>query len=336
MNNQMNMNFNQMNNQMNMNFNQMNNPMNNLMNNMILNQMNNINFNQNETMNLVQKHKDTIDREYIKYANKQYFLDNKDPKKILKYFDLDNREYEIYVSKYLNKKELYRFSKDIFDSKLNYLIYKDNILNSDYTSLEDIEENSNIIILFTDESFADYLNKKNNFCNKINISVCLPSGSKLHLFLPNEVTVSQMIKAIISRQCNDISKYGRDFYLLYNLKQLELNNYQKLKDFSHQQLILLKLIYLNSLIGSPGIYIEIQIEIFDKKTNIFKQFTTNKYSTLKYLFQSIEGKFGLKLKKIYYKQKEIDKNEIKSIASICLNDKIFCYIESDNLYILNI
>ena len=167
-NNQMNMNYNPINSQMNMNYNPMNwnlNPMLYCFNNMNFNPINNINY---EQMNLIANKTEKINVEEVKFLNKQIFCNNNDPKKILKYFDLNGREYEIYVPIYLNKSELYKVSKTIFRN-LNYLIYKDNILSDDYTSIEDIEENSRIIILFIDESFVDYLNEKYKFCNKINI-----------------------------------------------------------------------------------------------------------------------------------------------------------------------
>ena len=334
----MNMNNNPVNNQMNMNNNPMNmnlNPMLNCFYNMNFNPINNINFQQ---MHLIANETDKINIEEAKICNKQIFLNNNDPKKILKYLDLNEREYEIYVPIYLNKSELYKVSKTIFGNNLNYLIYKDNILSDDYTSIEDIEENSRIIILFKDESFVDYLNKNYKFCNKINISISLMDGSKMLLFLPNEITVSQMLQAIISRLNIDISKFKREFHrIFYSDNYLDLNNYQKLKDyFLNRTIISLKLTNGKNLVGGPGIFILMEIYVFDKKTNIFKQFSKNKYSALNSLFKTIEYEFNLQLKKIFYKQKELDKNDIKSLASVCLNDRIFCYIESNNLHILNI
>ena len=255
--NQMNMNYNPINSQMNMNNNPMNmnlNPMLNCFDNMNFNPINNINFQQ---MNLIANEIDKIIIERVKTCNEQIFINNHDPKKILKYFDLNEREYDIFVPIYLNKSELYKVSKSIFSHNLNYLIYKDNILRDDYTSIEDIEENSRIIILFKDESFADYLNKKYKFCNKINISISLSDGSKMVLVLPNEITVSQMLQAIISRLKIDVYKFKREFHrILYNHNYLDLNNYQKLKDyFGGGTIISLDLTTKSDLIASPGIFI---------------------------------------------------------------------------------
>ena len=162
-------------------------------------------------------------------------------------------------------------------------------------------------------------------------------GSKMLLILPNEITVSQMLQAIISRLSIDISKFKREFHKIsYNQNYIDLNNYQKLKDYFNSTIISLKLTTKKNLIGGPDIFILMEIYVFDKKSNIFKQFNRNKYSSLKSLFNTIEYEFNLQLKKIFYKQKELDKNDIKTLASVCLNDRIFCYIESNNLHILNI
>ena len=160
------------------------------------------------------KVKNELSLEGIINNNKIYFKLNKDPKKILNLKDSD-RVYNIYVPIYLNKKELYESLTGILSMKLSALIYNNNVLEYDDSSIDDIEEGGDLFILYKGESYADYLNKTYKSNQKINIKVS--SNTKSIMGLPDEVSVSEMIKAILIKYdmfpYNDIIKIAR-YYIM--------------------------------------------------------------------------------------------------------------------------
>ena len=175
MNNQINLNamnqMNQMNQQYQINqMNQMNQQ--NQINQMYQNPFPNIGENSNliEINNINQnKIENYISPEGVTYNNKILFQFNKDPKKILNLHDSNNKSYNIYVSIYLNKKELYFAITSILDYDVIALIYKDNIIDYDNSSIDDIEEGGDIDILYKGELYETYLNKKSLSSERINV-----------------------------------------------------------------------------------------------------------------------------------------------------------------------
>ena len=168
----------------------------------------NIDNTQNKTV------KNDLSLERIINNNKMYFQINKDPKKILNLRD-SYREYNIFVPIYLNKKELYESLTGILSMKLSALIYDNNVLEYDDSSIDDIEEGGNLFILYKGgESYADYLNKTYKSDQKIGIRV---NNTWHNMSLPAEVSVSKMFKAILIKYdmfpYNDIIKIAR-YYIM--------------------------------------------------------------------------------------------------------------------------
>ena len=73
----------------------------------------------------------------------------------------------IFVPIYLNKKELYESLTGILSMKLSALIYNNNVLEYDDSSIDDIEEGGDLFILYKGESYVDYLNKEYEPTSKI-------------------------------------------------------------------------------------------------------------------------------------------------------------------------
>ena len=276
------------------------------------------------------KVKNELSLEGIINNNKIYFKLNKDPKKILNLKDSD-RVYNIYVPIYLNKKELYESLTGILSMKLSALIYDNNVLEYDDSSIDDIEEGGDLFILYKGESYADYLNKAYKSNQKIYIKVI--SNTESIMGLPDEVSVSEMIKAILIKY--DMFTYNDNYKncaLIYNALKMDFNDQRKIIDVFRAEQVSL---YLSSpnLLGFQMLKIDITAIVFERKREIIKEIKCNKFQPLRDLFAKIENMFEFQIDKILIGNNEINKNTEKSFASIKVNDKIFCNIENDSIHI---
>ena len=284
----------------------------------------NIDNTQNKTV------KNDLSLENIINNNKMYFQLNKDPKKILNLRD-SYREYNIFVPIYLNKKELYESLTGILSMKLSALIYNNNVLEYDDSSIDDIEEGGDLFILYKGESYADYLNKAYKSNQKIYIKVI--SNTESIMGFPDEVSVSEMIKAILIKY--DMFTYNDNYKncaLIYNALKMDFNDQRKIIDVFRAEQVSL---YLSSpnLLGFQMLKIDITAIVFERKREIIKEIKCNKFQPLRDLFAKIENMFEFQIDKILIGNNEINKNTEKSFASIKVNDKIFCNIENDSIHI---
>ena len=276
------------------------------------------------------KDKNDLSLENIINNNKMYFKLNKDPKKILNLKD-SYREYNIFVPIYLNKKELYESLTGILSMKLSALIYNNNVLEYDDSSIDDIEEGGDLFILYKGESYEYYLNKEYESDKKINIKVL--SNTESIMVMPNEVSVSKMLKAILIRydmfpNNDDYKKYT----IQYNAEKMDFNDQRKIIDVFGPGTVTL---YLSSpfLLGFQMLKIDITAIVFERKREIIKEIKCNKFQPLRDLFAKIENIFEFQIDKILIGNNEINKNTEKSFASIKVNDKIFCNIENNSIHI---
>ena len=262
--------------------------------------------------------------------NKMFFQINKDPKKILNLKDSD-RNYNIFVPIYLNKKELYKSVAFILSMELSALIYNNNVLEYDDSSIDDIEEGGNLFILYKGESYVDYLNEEYKSTNKINIKF---SGNRVHfIVLPTEVSVSKMIKAILIICDMFPNNNYKNCELLYNAKKMDFNDQRKIIDVFRGDTFSLYLNTTGCILGGPNLNINITAIVFDRKRELIKEITYNKFQPLRDLFAEIENIFEFQINKILIGNNEINKNTEKSFASINAKDKIFCDIENDLIHI---
>ena len=276
-----------------------------------------------------------ISLENVANNNRMFFQNNKDPKKIIILIDSSNRYYNIYVPIYLTKEELYKSVTPIIANgihKIVALISNNNyVIDCDNTSIDDIEEGANLNILYEGESYEHYLNKIYESNYKINIRVV---GNKtLLLSLPAEISVSQMIKAILIKFDLFPNEDNQKLYsVIYNGKKLNFNEQKKLNSIFGDN-AQINLIQHGNMIGGPFLYINITAIIFDRKNNVAKEIHCNKYAPMKELFDTINEIFKFEIKKVFFEKNEIDKNTTKSLASINVKDKILCEIESDIIHI---
>ena len=291
-----------------------------------------LNINMDNSQNKIIRNETTL--ESVANNNRMFFQNNKDPKKIIILIDSSNRYYNIYVPIYLSKEELYKSVTPIITNgvhKIVALISNNNyVIDCDDTSIDDIEEGANLNILYEGESYEHYLNKIYEPDYKINISV---TGNKtLLLSLPPQISVSQMIKAILIKYDLFPNEDNQKLCsVIYNGKKLDFNEQKKLNSI-FGDMAQVTLIQYGNVIGGPFLYINITAIIYDRKNNDVKEINCNKYAPMKELFDTIKEIFKFEIKKVFFEKNEIDKNTTKSWASINVRDKILCEIESDTIH----
>ena len=295
--------------------------------NMNMNMMNNQNFinpnNFNQNMNLNQINQNLENNNYVEdvlpYIN--------EPKKILKFSTISNNSNGNYITVKLpnsiTRSDLYSIAKkyqtdycsDIILSYNNYLLKNDN------STIEGIPENSIINIIedvdYPDDSYYNNLMKKNEKEEKIRFGFFLPSGKIKYLIFPNNITFSEMEKAAFSKlSLNTKSTRILDLPKDKNEKLNTLiNNYCFPVDECHS---------INSHWGFGKIINAKIKDINEKELSVFQIGTLN--STLQ-LYKNAETLCSRKVKKLSIKNKLIERENIKSLASIGINEDFECIVE---------
>ena len=170
--------------------------------------------------------------------NEDYFSYIKNEKITIKFINSSYIVFKVKIPKGISKLELYsiaRLYKFLHFSK-ELLIYNNKILEEDESSIDDINDGDYIIIIdfrnYPDDSYYNYLQKKYQKGDIINIRINMPNGESPNLFFSTEVTCSEMLKAIFLKfGINDT-----DFWFLYNGRNINTNNESKIgemfRDFS--------------------------------------------------------------------------------------------------------
>ena len=325
-----------MNMNMNMNNNMLNNPflnnnynmnmMNMNMMNMNMNMMNNQNFinpnNINQNMNLNQINQNLENNNSVEdvlpYIN--------EPKKILKFSTISNNSNGNYITVKLpnsiTRSDLYSIAKKYQTDYYSDIIlsYNNYLLKSDNSTIEGIPENSIINIIedvdYPDDSYYNNLMKKNEKEEKIRFGFNFPSGERKFLLFPNNITFSEMEKAAFSKlSLNTKSTRILDLPIYKNQKLNTLINHCFHIDKCHS---------INSH-WKFGKIINAKIkDINEKEVNVVQIGTLN--STLQ-LYKNAETLCSRKVKKLSIKNKLIERENIKSLASIGINEDFECIVE---------
>ena len=230
----------------NMNFNQMNqnfnyNILNDMMNNPMLNQMNYMPFNQMNPnlMNDFQSQTEEEDDIYLFNINKNLMEEYHrrlniiaDQKKKINFTNMKkDKILTLSFPIYFTKKELYSYIKRL-DSRITVLFYGNNILNNDDSSIQDIPDNSTIILFnrpspnYMKSSLYKYI--MNLFPNKnfSNIGTEDIDSGVTHNFVFNEDVPVYLVYKFISIILN----LDNNSFLLYGGKKLDINDNTKIKD----------------------------------------------------------------------------------------------------------
>ena len=126
----------------------------------------------------------------------------KEEKIIIKFINSDYEIINVKIPKDITKIDFYSIAKlyKVFYFTNMILIHNENILDNDDSSIDEIKEGDNIIIIedrdYPDDSYYNYLQQKYKGTNKINIEFKLENSGLAQLIsLSKEVTIFEMIKA---------------------------------------------------------------------------------------------------------------------------------------------
>ena len=321
MNNQM-MNNQMMNNQM-MNNQVMNNQMmyNQMMNNQMMNNQMNQNIQNNNNENEEEKHMLI----FLDTAYDGIFNTLTDQKKLIIFKDpLKNEMITKKIPISFTKNDLYSFVNGI-NAEKTILLYENNILNDDNSSINDIQDNATIF-LFSSPSFINFRQSSlyKYLCNiypnsqKINVFAYF-NGKKYNFVFLSDFSISLIIK--LFHILLDIKK---DACYLYGESKLDINDNTKIGNLFSLGIVTLNIVEQTNLSAKYFEGKKIKVIMFYKNQNKFKFFDVTKYSCISHLFGLSDD---LNNKKILYNGNELNKNDKASLASLGINDDFGCIVE---------
>ena len=326
-----NMNLNNQMNYNNMNYNQINPMMNNMLFN-IMNPMNN-QMNMIQQQQLQNQNNQENDAEPHMHIFNSFPFDEmlnyiSDKKRIIFRDIMKNESITKNIPIHFTKNELYSFVNEGNCSK-TILFYNNNILDDDDSSINDIPDNSTILLFimpsfenFRNSSFYKYLlNLYQN--NVINIIAAFNSGKKFNFPLPSEISISLMIKIFVFILGTDI----KDSYLACG-GILNVNDGRKIKKIYSSNQGIITIISKKNISSSYFVGTKIKVAMFFKNQNVFKFYEVYKYSPISRLFSLTDDDAKLRIKKIIYNGKELNKDDTKSIASLGVKDVFGCFVET--------
>ena len=327
----------------NMNFNQMNqnfnyNILNPMMNNLMINQMNYMPFNQMNPnlMNDFQSQTEEEDYIYLFDINKHLMEEYHrrlnfiaDQKKKINFTNMKkDKILTLSFPIFFTKNELYSYINRL-DSRIAVLFYGNNILNNDDSSIQDIPDNSTIILFnrpspdYMKSSLYKYIMNlfpNKNFCNIGTED--LDSGATHNYVFNEDFSVSLIVKFI-----SIILNLDNNSYLLFGGKKWDFNDNTKIKDiFGAPNKI--KIIHVKNLIGFSDFKgKEIKATMFYKNKDIFKSKLVSKYTPISSLFTIFLDDDSLKNNNIIYNGNILNKNDNHSLASLGIKDDFECIIK---------
>ena len=317
----------------NMNFNQMNNPMfpmnennpmqmNFMMNAQMFNQMNQNQENNNFTSD---------DKALVNFEDNEpgfktfnsWLNSLTDPKKKL-YISNTEQKKEILVPIYFTKNDLYTYLgyyEDII------ILYNNNILSNDETSIDDIPSNSTILLfkrpnIYTYRTSLLYKYLVSLYPNDflLNINCNIPRSGMKNFIFPSNAPLSLTLKFI-----SNILELNNETYFLYNSKKIDINDSTKIKNFFNYNNPVLTIVQFNYLktaemFGGK----EIKVTMFLKKEETFKFKTMHKYMPIYHLYDDFEKG---EANKIFINGLLISKDDHRSLASLGINSDFGCVVE---------
>ena len=247
-----------------------------------------------------------------------------DPKKKL-YISNTEEKKEILIPIYFTKNDLYSYLSCLGEM---IIFYNNNILKNDLTSIEDIPNNSTIL-LFSIPFYKDYRKSSlykyilSLYPNNIlyNILCKKDTGVNYIVILPENISVYLMVTLI-----RKILLLNQDFGILNNGVKIYDNNNAKLKDFFKGNFSpLLSLYEFNSLPGfSSFTGGEIKIIIFLKNKEVFKSIIMHKYSPICDIYKYFDNG---EISKIFINGLLISKDDHHSLASFGIKGDFCCIAE---------
>ena len=245
-----------------------------------------------------------------------------DPKKKL-YISNTEQKKEILVPIYFTKKELYKFLHFFGDIAI---VYNNIILNDDQTSIDDIPNNSTIILFnipnkfnYRTSSLYKYLESVFPDKNKINICCRKTSGQLYNFSFPSNTFLSLTIKFI-----SMVLGLNDEYYFVYNNSKIDKNNNIKIIDFFNSYHIILTICCSNRVLGLNQFFKEIKVAMFLKNKETFQFKKMHKYMPICDLYNDLKEE---EVTKIFINGLLISKDDHRSLASFGINDDFGCVVE---------
>ena len=246
-----------------------------------------------------------------------------DPKKKL-YISNTEQKKEILVPIYFTKNDLYTYLgyyEDII------ILYNNNILSNDETSIDDIPSNSTILLfkrpyIYTYRTSLLYKYLVSLYPNDslLNIRCNMPRGGLNNFPFPSNAPLSLTLKFI-----SNILELNNETYFLYNNKKIDINDSTKIKNFFNYNNPILTIYQLNDLKNSEMFGgKEIKVTMFLKKEETFKFITMHKYMPIYHLYDDFEKG---EANKIFINGLLISKDDHRSLASLGINSDFGCVVE---------
>ena len=200
-------------------------------------------------------------------------------------------------------------------------------MNNDRTSIDDIPNNSTIILFkipnkfnYSTSSLYKYLESVFPDKNKIIISCRTTSGELKNFIFPSNTFLSLTIKFI-----SMVLGLNDEYYFLYNNSKIDKNNNIKIIDFFNSYHIILTICYSNDLLGLNQFFgKEIKVAMFLKNKETFQFKKMHKYMPICDLYNDFEEG---EVTKIFINGLLISKDDHRSLASFGINDDFGCVVE---------
>ena len=267
--------------------------------------------------------------DFDKYLN---ILD--DEKKTIILTNLTNeKNITINIPIYFTKKDLYSYVNmdDNEERQQAVLFYNNNILNKDESSIDDIYDNSTIILFqkpthqaYRDSSLYKYICKLFPSNSMVNVTFEFSSKKKSVINLPESVPMSLMFEFV--KIVFDLKK--DEARLLYNGSEINMNYIHDIKiiTFFKTNSPEISIVEYKICTGvSDFVGRKIKAIMFYKNKNIFESRFVNKYDTIGSLYEIFLP--DLMDGKIFYKGKKLKRNDKHSLASLGIKQDFECYID---------
>ena len=251
----------------------------------------------------------------------------KGPKIIIKFINSDYIIYKVRIPKTINKYDLHTIAKLYKYNKNSYadvlLIYNNNILNNDESSIEFISEEDEFRIIeprnYPDDSYYNYLNKK--IGNKMNIIIFFQNGKVINFILPKNTFISEMIKALNL-------KFGLENNYIrfsYNAENLASYKDRAIKDIIHDKdkVLVMEITNPPYTIGKT---VMIDISYTDKNIEGWF-FDIGLLNSVNMIIKKVESFHKRKVKKIILGGKELTRNEEKCLLEYGIKNNFNCLVE---------
>ena len=305
-------------NQNNNNFNQIN-PMNQMNNNNI----NNINFNINNNCNNNSNIQNINNNDNII----DLFSYIKEEKKIIKFINSNYQSNSIKIPISINKSDLYSIA-DNYKShpSLKFILsYKNIMIRKDESSIEEIPEGAEINIIeerpIPNTCYYDNLKTKYGYDDIRNITFSESSGIKKVLIFPGKTTLSDVKIAY-----NNIYNLNENSFLIYYGEALKDNDKRSIKDLTNSYNLTIIVNKLNFERKGLGQLLKgnatVKIKKGEKEEIKNYEIEIGILESTSSLYEVIENRLSMdkKIKKFYLNNKEINRENVKSLLSLGIKE----------------